>query len=101
MLLKDDSSIYDDMTDSDRELMEFADSRMMHYPDVVGNNDKFESEESSDWDKAYALAILMKERGYPAPEVENYALANHIMKTWKAAKENEEVKKEKVDNWNI
>lgn len=94
-------SIYDNMTASDREIMEYADSRMMKYPDVVGNTDKFESLDTSDWDKAYALAMHMKERGYPGPEVEVYALATHILNKWKAIKDDEDTKKEKPDNWNI
>lgn len=80
---------------TDDELMEYADSRMLKYPGVLHSTDKFESEESSDWDKALALAELIEERGYPAPKVDRHALATHIMNTWKANREAEKGNKEK------
>lgn len=88
---------------TDEELMQYADSRMLKYPDKLHNTDNFESEETGDWDKAFALAELCKEKGYPVPQVDQYALAEHILKKWKAAKEATEGLKEKESgsNWYI
>lgn len=74
---------------TDEELMQHIDSRLMKYPDVLHNADKFESEESTDWDKAFALANLIQERGYPGPDVDAYALAKYILEKWKKEKEKE------------
>lgn len=81
-----------ELTQADKELLEYADSRMLKYPGVVNSDEPFESEETSDWDKAYNLAMHIKERGYPAPEVETHALANHILEQWKKLREKEKPK---------
>jgi hypothetical protein len=88
------------MTRSDKELMDYADSRMMKYPNVLSSNDKFESEETTDWDKAFNLARHLLERGYPIPNVDEYSLATHILNKWNAEKE-KTVDEEKTDNWQV
>lgn len=59
-------------------------SRAMKYPDTVSNTDKFESEDTTDWDKAFALASDLIDRDYPVPTLDKYSLAMHIMSKWKA-----------------
>jgi len=81
--------------------MEHADSRMMKYPDIVHSNEAFESEDSTDWDRAFILAQHLMERGYPVPDVDRYALAGHILKKWKEDAEAANATVEKIDNWNI
>jgi len=85
----------------DNELMQHVDSRMMKYPDVLHSTDKFESEETTEWDKAFNLARHLLELGYPVPNVDSYSLATHIMKKWKEEREKNEVKEEKIETWNI
>jgi len=78
---------------TDAELMEYANSRMMKYPDVLNSTDRFESEETTEWDKAFALANHLQEKGYPAPQVDAFTLATHILNKWKQEREANEVPK--------
>lgn len=83
----------------DEKLMQHVDSRMMKYPGVLDSTDKFESEETTEWDKAFALADMLIEKGYDVPDVDKYTLAEHIMKKWKIIKDAEAAKIEKETIW--
>ena len=78
------------LQERDDELLNYVDSRLMKYPDVVSNTDKFESEETTDWDKAFVLAEQLLERGYPVPDVDRWTLATHILNSWKKNESKEE-----------
>lgn len=74
-------------------------SRAMKYPDTVSNTDKFQSEESSDWDRAFTLASDLIDRDYPVPTLDKYSLAMHIMNKWNSQKELTDAKKIESFNW--